>query len=264
MQEVYHGNARFSIGCRSDGTDSHRPFRVEREVESELHSRPWPAITRLAPHPDAQAAMTHPRESDPLRPMLEATESQLAERLEEACSHGGSEETTAELVRLEETLTEAARVAKQAVSLRRRLRTGHGQADPGGHREAHDSRTEADTAVPRRERRSSHPDDRAQVGPDEESAAVREFLDERGMTWRVWAVTQEQLHPERMIADRMGDYRDGWLAFESADESERRRLPHYPPNWLKLSNLDLEGLLRRAEFVRRKRTGPDESESTLA
>ena len=207
--------------------------------------------------------MTHPRESDPLRPMLKATESQLAERLEEACGHPVADESTAELVRLEETLTEAARVAKQAVSLRRRLRTGHGQAEPAGQLDAHDTRSDADAPVARPERRSPQPDDRAQ-GDAEDGIAVREFLDEHGMTWRVWAVTQEQLHPERLIADRMGDYSSGWLAFESTDGSERRRLPHYPPNWLKLSNLDLEGLLDRAESVRRKRTGADESESATS
>jgi len=69
--------------------------------------------------------MTHPREPDPLRPMLKAAESQLAERLEEACSHE-RDESTAELVRLEEALSDAARAAKQAVSLRRRISTGHG------------------------------------------------------------------------------------------------------------------------------------------
>ncbi len=178
--------------------------------------------------------MTHPREPDPLRPMLDMTESQLAERLDEACSHGIEGETTAELVRLEETLSEAARVAKQAVSLRRRLRTGHGQTD--------------DRA------RSSSPAD----------SAVREFLDRHGTSWRVWAVTQEQLHPERLIADRMGDYREGWLAFESGDGTERRRLPHYPPNWLRLTNLDLEGLLERAEYVRRRTSGADDSETTVS
>lgn len=203
--------------------------------------------------------MTHPREPDPLRPMLVATQAQLAERLDEACSHAVEEETTAELVRLEETLSEAARVAKQAVSLRRRLRTGHGQAE-AGEQDDSDTGAESDSAVSRPERRSSQPDDRAQLAPDEGSA-VREFLDQHGTSWRVWAVTQEQLHPERLIADRMGDYREGWLAFECADGSERRRLPHYPPNWLRLTNLDLEGLLARAESVRRKRPGSNDSET---
>ena len=207
--------------------------------------------------------MTHPREPDPLRPMLKATESQLADRLDEACSHGVEDESTAELVRLEETLSEAARVAKQAVSLRRRLRTGHGQAAPADQADASDSHSETDKAVAVPDRRSTQPDDRVQAASDDDSA-VREFLDQKGTTWRVWAVTQDQLNPERLIADRMGEYREGWLAFECSDSSERRRLPHYPPNWRRLTNLDLEGLLERAESVRRKRPDSDDSETATS
>ena len=206
--------------------------------------------------------MTHPREPDPLRPMLKATESQLVERLDEACSHGVENESTAELVRLEETLSEAARVAKQAVSLRRRLRTGHGQAVQADRPDAPEGGGDTDTAVAPADRRASQPDDRSSAFSDE--SAVREFLDHAGMTWRVWAVTQEQMHPERLIADRMGDYREGWLAFECADGSERRRLPHYPPNWRRLTNLDLEGLLERAESVRRKRSDRGDSETATS
>ena len=207
--------------------------------------------------------MTHPHEPEPLRPMLKATESQLAERLEEACGHGVEDESTAELMRLEETLTEAARVAKQAVSLRRRLRTGHGAVDTVEPRDDAGPGHAQDAAVARGERRSTQPDDRSRAGSDDE-VAVREFLDRQGATWRVWAVTQEQLHPERLIAGQLGEYRGGWLAFECADGSERRRLPHYPANWRRLTNLDLEGLLERAEPVRRKRAEGDDTETTIS
>ena len=207
--------------------------------------------------------MTHPHEPEPLRPMLEATESQLAERLDEACSHEVEGESTAELVRLEEALSDAARVAKQAVSLRRRLRTGHGAPTQDDRADEADAHPRSDAVVPRGERRSTQPDDRAQLSSEEDSA-VREFLDRHGMTWRVWAVTQEQLHPERLSADQMGDYREGWLAFESVAGDERRRLPHYPPHWRRLSNLELEGLLDRAESVRRKRAGGTNTETTLS
>ena len=206
--------------------------------------------------------MTHPREPEPLRPMLEATQSELTERLQEACGHAVEGESTAELVRLEETLSEAARVAKQAVSLRRRLRTGHGAAAAGAAADAHSGQAGVDTVVPRTERRSMQPDDRPQEDAGDQ-IAVREFLDRRGTSWRVWAVTQEQLHPERPGAERMGEYRDGWLAFECGGGSERRRLPHYPPNWQRLSNLELEGLLERAEAVRRKRAGGEDADTTL-
>lgn len=204
--------------------------------------------------------MAHPHEPEPLRPMLRTAESQLVERIEEVCAHEVKGESTAELMRLEETLTDAARAAKQAVSLRRRLRTGHGASEPshlhpeGDLAGATDTASEVDAPA--------FADDRA--GESDDEAAVREFLDERGLAWRVWAVTPEQMQTDRLVADQMGDYRLGWLAFERVDASERRRLPNFPPNWRRLSNLDLEGLLRRADAVRRRRTASEESDSKLA
>src|SRR5688500_8672616 len=159
--------------------------------------------------------MTHPREPEPLRPMLRTAESQLVERIEEVCSHEVKGESTAELMRLEETLTDAARAAKQAVSLRRRLRTGHGATEPSQSDSDVDDESVGEDR-PRAERRAQA-DDRASSSDDE--SAVREFLDERGMTWRVWAVTPEQMQSDRLIADQMGDYRQGWLAFECPDSS---------------------------------------------
>ena len=213
--------------------------------------------------------MTHPREPDPLRPMLKTTESQLAERLEEACGHDVRGESTAELMRLEETLSDAARAAKQAVSLRRRLRTGHGGSDLRHQADVADgsSRDQATAIVgdpgdAQRDDLAAHDGSDADADADlpaDADSAVREFLDHRGLAWRVWAVTQEQLHPARLIADRMGDYREGWLTFECTSGSERRRLPHYPPNWGRLANLDLEALLDRAESVRPRRESGEDS-----
>ena len=193
----------------------------------------------------------HHEEPDPLRPMLRAAESQLAERLEEACSHEMPEESTAELVRLEEALSEAARAAKQAVSLRRRLSTGHGASESGRRDHSPATASPYDAHPPGADERAPRPDIRSGRADADDQSAVREFLDRQGLRWRVWAVTPEQLHPERVAADRMGDYRDGWLAFECTSNGERRRLPRYPPLWRRLSNLDLEGLLARADPVRR-------------
>ena len=68
--------------------------------------------------------MPQSRDPDPLVPTLHVVEQELEERLKEACTRGQvSDETTGELMRLEEALLDAARVAKQAVSVRRRLRT---------------------------------------------------------------------------------------------------------------------------------------------
>ena len=61
--------------------------------------------------------------SDPLRPLLIDSEQELQVRVEEVCREPRvSKETTAELIRLEETLTMAAEAAKQTISLRRRIR----------------------------------------------------------------------------------------------------------------------------------------------
>ena len=68
--------------------------------------------------------MSQPEES--LRPMLRSVEADLATRLQEACDAGADgDESTGELIRLEETLTLAAQAAKQAVSIRRRLHQVH-------------------------------------------------------------------------------------------------------------------------------------------
>jgi len=203
--------------------------------------------------------MTHPREPDPLRPMLKAAESQLAERLEEACSHE-RDESTAELVRLEEALSDAARAAKQAVSLRRRISTGHGTA--GRPDDQAPTASADDRAASGADELEDRPAKRSGSVDADDQSAVREFLDRQGLRWRVWAVTPEQVHPERVVADRIGDYRDGWLAFECTSNGERRRLPQYPPLWRRLSNLDLERLLERAEPVRRRGTTGEGSATT--
>ena len=200
--------------------------------------------------------MTHPPESDPLRPMLKDAQEELAKHLDEACAHDDVEDvSTAQLMRLEESLTEAAAAAKQAVSIRRRLGTRHGpKADPSA--PASEGET-GDAPVKQRpsvERRGSAPASSA-----DSTSAVREFRDARGVLWRVWAVTPGLTHPDRPQSNRLGEYSDGWLAFESDDGSQRCRLPHYPREWSRQSNQALEELLERAEPVkaRRKTLGDD-------
>ena len=78
--------------------------------------------------------------------------------------------------------------------------------------------------------------------------AFREFTDSRGVVWRAWDVTTEQLHPVTRGEDFMGNLSDGWLAFEC--ESERRRMPPpYPTDWKDLSLPALEALCRSAPVV---------------
>ena len=176
-------------------------------------------------------------EPDPLRPMLATVEGELERRLAEACTqHEVADESTAELMRLEETLLDAARVAKQAVSLRRRLRT-----------ESESGSESLDEAAP---------DDVPALSMAPADAGVRELRDSRGTEWRIWAVTAEQMHASRSGGEHLGEYKDGWLTFEAVSGDERRRLPHYPSDWNEITDQMLERLLDRAERVRRVKRSP--------
>ena len=202
--------------------------------------------------------MTHPHDPEPLRPLLKQAQSELTKHLDDACAHEDvDEESTAQLIQLEESLVDAAHAAKQAVSLRRRLRTGHGTDDTV---ESGDETSDVDESVDR----APSVERRADRTSATETGAVREFRDARGTVWRVWAVTREQMHPERVLGSRLGEYSEGWLAFESADGSQRRRLPHHPEDWSQRTNHALELLLERAEpvRVRRKSTGDDADTSS--
>ena len=65
----------------------------------------------------------HHNEMDELHPMLHDAHQTLEEALDEACeAKPANQETTGEMIRLEETLSVAAEAAKRAVSIRRRLR----------------------------------------------------------------------------------------------------------------------------------------------
>lgn len=89
--------------------------------------------------------------------------------------------------------------------------------------------------------------------------AFREFTDSRGVVWRAWDVTTEQLHPVTRGEDYMGNLSDGWLAFESA--GERRRMPApYPSDWTELSIPALETLCRSAPLVGARKTRTPSSE----
>lgn len=72
-----------------------------------------------------------PAPAEPLKPKLREAEQQLDRTLEEVCATptAAARLNTGELIRVEETLALAAEAAKEAVSLRRRLRTD-GSATP--------------------------------------------------------------------------------------------------------------------------------------
>ncbi len=149
-------------------------------------------------------------QSDPLVVALQHTEAELAEKLEEACvpdTREVSEESTAELAKLSDSLLAAARAAKDVVSLRKRRHQRSGASDQPAAEEA-----------------------------------IREFRDIAGREWRVWAVTPSHSRTSKREAN-LGEFEQGWLAFETLDEELRKRLPHYPPEWRTMSEAKLQELL---------------------
>jgi hypothetical protein len=86
--------------------------------------------------------------------------------------------------------------------------------------------------------------------------AVRDVIDEKGVKWRVWAVQRSAIHPKTAAEDFLGDYGEGWLCFESAQE--RRRLARFPEDWDKMDEKALCSLLAKAAVVpvRGKKTPP--------
>jgi hypothetical protein len=83
--------------------------------------------------------------------------------------------------------------------------------------------------------------------------ALREFVDKQGTEWRVWDVTPEGMNPATVRELFLGEFEEGWLAFECA--TSRRRLARWPRNWAKMSDGELEDLCETASLVTR-RSGP--------
>jgi hypothetical protein len=152
-------------------------------------------------------------ESESLQPQLDAAQRSLEKALSEACRVNLQEVDTGELIRIEETLAAASRAAKDAVSVRLKLRTRRKREprDTGGETVAH-------------------------------RATQRIFDDIRGKRWHVYAV-----HPSAATAERVAlpeGYRDGWLTFESAEEM--RRVAPIPEGWEELPIDDLRQLCHKA------------------
>ena len=152
-----------------------------------------------------------PPQPDPIVAALQHTEAELAEKLEEACvpetRENVSEESTAELAKLSDSLLAAARAAKDVVSLRKR----------------------------RSQQRGAIADQSAEE-------TIREFTDRDGREWRVWAVTPSHSRTSKRESN-LGEFEQGWLAFETLDEDQRKRLPHYPAAWMTMSDAKLQELL---------------------
>jgi hypothetical protein len=92
--------------------------------------------------------------------------------------------------------------------------------------------------------------------------ASREFTDERGEIWQVWAIQPESLErriendphlspPAERRVKRESRVRvnnpvmaNGWLAFEN--RVEKRRLAPIPDGWVEMDETDLRSLLAKA------------------
>ena len=72
--------------------------------------------------------------------------------------------------------------------------------------------------------------------------ALRTFTASDGRAWRVWLVRATKPNSRFVKAPE-------WLAFQTEDDVERRRLYQVPANWADLSEDRLELLLRVAEQV---------------
>ena len=66
--------------------------------------------------------MITPEKPTSLRPILNDAQTRLDAHLEEVCKEHPSTESTGELIKLEETLSLAAEAAKEAISIRRRIK----------------------------------------------------------------------------------------------------------------------------------------------
>src|SRR5688500_4516415 len=84
--------------------------------------------------------------------------------------------------------------------------------------------------------------------------ALREFHDRKGVRWRVWSGTRQWLDKRPTAEECRRDWQDGWPCFGCQDS--RRRPARFPPGWEDLSDAELEGLLSRAQTV--KRCGTEE------
>ena len=169
---------------------------------------------------------------------LERAREELARHLEEACAtpvvHGA--ETTGQLRRLDDALLAAARTTEGLIALKQKAREERAVAQGAAAASANGGSTEQEGAHVER---------------------IREFKDRNGCEWRAWAVTPGQA--STTSTRNLGDLRNGWLAFESLSGSGKRRLIDFPPDWMTLSDGELENLLDRATAapVRKRATGPD-------
>ena len=180
-----------------------------------------------------------PSNRDPLQKLLDDSENELRQRLEEACeaeAKGVSTESTEEIRRLEDNLLAAAVAAKQTVAIRSHMkRRKHTErerpivVDVGADRNAQ-------ARAPSREKPESSVDDR---GEKDVVMGVREFTDDQGRSWRAWSVVPGLSRASSSGGQILGGFQNGWICFEGVDVSARRRLPYPRAKWPNISDEEL-------------------------
>jgi hypothetical protein len=166
-------------------------------------------------------------------PQVQQAQKRLADALSEACLDDPTDANTGELIKVEEVLAIANEAAKEAISLRRRIR--HDEQRGGG--KAEDGAVATST-----------------VAEGFSTTAHRVFDDAGGVRWNAFAVYPTQMPKGR--ATLPDKFRDGWLSFNS--DTETRRIAPVPSGWSELSDDGLRQLCDQAEVARRltSREGP--------
>jgi hypothetical protein len=145
----------------------------------------------------------------------------LRDTLEQACSADVNSADTGQLIRLEEMLAIADGAAKQAISIKRRIR--------------HDRERTPRTAAG---------GDLLRDADSDAEGSHRKFLDAAGVVWDVRAI-HPSATPGRVRLPEPVE--SGWLAFESF--GEKRRLSPIPDGWSSHSDDGLRQLCQAAHLV---------------
>jgi hypothetical protein len=187
---------------------------------------------------------------DPLEPVLRDVEAELKRRLREACeaeAGGISDDSTAEIRQLEDSLLAAAVAAEQTITLRRQIDRRASASVVAGQPAGEGETVCAPNDAP---------------AP---SFKVREFRDASGQLWRAWPVTPGRAREGRTAQRYLGDFHKGWICFEALESPARRRLPQQPAKWAELPDSELVRLLDEAITapLRKPRHPAEETPSAL-
>jgi hypothetical protein len=167
-------------------------------------------------------------EGESLKPQLDHAQQALRTALEEACGVDLHKVNTGELIRIEETLAVASRAAKDAVSVRLRMRNQRAAADKSS-QGARQRSPATDTPI-----------------------TSRVFDDIHGKRWHVYAIRPSAPTVERAALPEA--FRQGWLTFESTDET--RRVAPIPDGWEHAETEALRQLCHNAERSPRRMNAP--------